>query len=127
MVASIRIKFSVAADIQNLFSISCVEAMYVGHPRGCKKSEQYPLFLGSQPCTNCFCDPCVVLMAPDFLWGFCSPHPANNEKHYRLYRLFWRKLKDLGLWKDEEYLATKETKTVRHDKRDIIPACVVKD
>ena len=45
MVASIRIKFSVAADIQNLFSISCVEVMYVGHPRGYKKVNSIHYFL----------------------------------------------------------------------------------
>ena len=29
------------------------------------------------------------------------------------------------MWVDDEYLARKETRTVIHDKREIIPKCVV--
>ena len=38
---------------------------------------------------------------------------------------FWRTLKDLNLWNDEEYLQRKEERTVRDDKRDIIPNCII--
>ena len=44
----------------------------------------------------------------------------------RLYRLFWRTLNDIGLCKDEEYLTRKEDRTVHHDKKDIMPSCVIK-
>ena len=29
------------------------------------------------------------------------------------------------MWKDEEYLRRKEMRTVRDDKRDIIPMCII--
>jgi hypothetical protein len=62
-------------------------------------------------------------LPPDFLRGACGPHPANDEKRYRLYKAFWRLL--LGIFQDEEYLLRKERRTVRADKRDIIPKCVI--
>ena len=38
-----------------------------------------------------------------------------------MYRLFWGLLNSLGVWRDEKYLRRKEHRTVRADKRDIIP------
>ena len=67
----------------------------------------------------------VIALPPDFLRGACSPHLANDEKRYRLYRSFWGLLNTLSVWRDEEYLQRKEQKTVRGDKRDIIPKCVI--
>lgn len=99
---------------------------YISHPRGYKHSSRYPVLRGYNHCPYCLCKPCVIAMPPDFLRGSCSPHQANNEKQYRLYRLFWRLLKDIGLWMDEEYLVRKEARTVQHDKREIMPTCVIK-
>jgi len=65
-------------------------------------------------------------LPPDFLRGACGPHPANKEKRHRLYRKFWRLLKDLGVWRDREYLMRKAAKTSREDRREIIPDCVIK-
>ena len=65
-------------------------------------------------------------MPPEYLRGSSSPHDANDEKRHVLYRKFWRTLKGLGLWQDEEYLSRKELRTARDDKRDIMPECVVK-
>ena len=98
---------------------------YISHPRGYNHSPAYPVFRGFNQCPHCFCEPCVISLPPDFLRGSCSPHPANDEKRHRLYRMFWRLLKDLGLWADEEYLARKEARTVRDDKREIMPRCVI--
>ena len=42
-----------------------------------------------------------------------------------LYRKFWRCLKTLGVWRDEDYLSRKETRTARDDKREIMPDCVI--
>ncbi len=67
----------------------------------------------------------MIALPPDFLCGACGPHPANDEKRYRLYQSFWGLLNTLGVWRDEEYLQRKEQRTVREDKRDIIPKCVV--
>ena len=67
----------------------------------------------------------MIALPPDFLRGSSGPHPANDEKRHRLYRLFWRLLKDLGLWRDDEYIQRKELRTTRDDKRDIIPKCVI--
>jgi hypothetical protein len=62
-------------------------------------------------------------MPPDFLKGSCDPHPANSEK--RLYRMFWGLLSELCLFRDPEYLRRKESRTVRDDLREILPACVI--
>ena len=34
-------------------------------------------------------------------------------------------MKDLGVWDDEEYLQRKEARTVRDDRHDIIPKCII--
>lgn len=74
---------------------------------------------------SCLCTPCVIALPPDFLKRSCDPHPANNEKWYQLYRKFWGLLSSLGVWRDEEYLCRKATRTVRDDRRDIMPVCVI--
>ncbi len=69
--------------------------------------------------------PCITELPPDFLRGSASPHPANNEKRYRLYRLFWQCLNDLNVWSDDEYLAKKERRTDIYDRREIFPECII--
>ena len=80
---------------------------------------------GPDYCHYCLCAPCVLQLPPDFLRGSASPHAANDGKRYRLYHFFWKVLSDVGLWHDEEYLRRKEGRTVIHDKREIMPKCVV--
>jgi len=80
---------------------------------------------GPNHCSHCLCAPCVVDMPPDFLKGSCDAHPANAEKRHRLYRMFWRLLNDLCVWQDPEYLRRKERRTVRDDRRDILPPCII--
>ena len=75
-------------------------------------------------CPHCLCSPCVIALPPDFLKGSCDPHPANDEKRHRLYRMFWRLLDSLGLWNDPEYILRKETRTVWDNRREILPECV---
>ena len=95
-------------------------------PRGYQQAHSVPVLRGRNYCHHCFCSPCVIALPPDFLRGSCSPHPANAEKRHRLYRMFWGLLKDLGLWRDEEYLHKKSQRTVIDDRRDILPHCVIK-
>jgi len=76
-------------------------------------------------CPKCLCAPCIIERPPHFLRGTCDPHPANAEKRHMLYKKFWRCLNHLGLWQDEEYLRRKATRTVRDDRRDIMPDCVI--
>ena len=95
-------------------------------PRGYKDASQYPRLRGQGFCRCCLCSPCVIVLPPDFLRGSCSPHPANDEKRYVLYRKIWGLLNDVGLWKDDDYLSRKEEKTARDDKRDVMPDCVIK-
>ena len=64
-------------------------------------------------------------MPPDFLHGSCDPHPANDEKRHRLYRLFWGLMSDIGYFRDPEYLRRKEARTARDDTREILPPCVI--
>ena len=95
------------------------------HPYGYKRSDDRPELRGEDYCQHCLCSPCLVTSPPDYLRGRCNAHPANNEKRHRLYRLFWKTLRDVGVWKDEEYLLRKETRTSRYDKREIIPSCII--
>ncbi len=94
-------------------------------PRGYETLHNVPVHRGLNHCPHCFCAPCVVQQPPTFLQGSCDPHPANAEKRHRLYKLFWRCLNTLGVWQDEEYLTTKELRTARDDRRDIMPRCVI--
>ena len=94
------------------------------HPRGYQQSPNVPTLCGSNYCAHCLCSPCVIQLPPDFLRGAAGPHSANDEKRHRLYRMFWRVLRDLGLWRDNEYLQRKKQRTRRDDRRDILPTCV---
>ena len=67
----------------------------------------------------------MIALPPDFLRGSCSPHPANAEKRHMLYCKFWRLLKDMGVWRDEEYVRRKQEKTEKDDRREIIPQCII--
>ena len=87
------------------------------HPRGYQHSNTVPVLRAVNHCQFCLCAPCVIASPPDFLMGSSDPHPANSEKRHRLYRLFWRFLRNVGLWQDEEYLARKAQRTVRDDRR----------
>ena len=98
---------------------------FPSHPRGYRQNPQHPVLRGQNHCRHCLCAPCVIQLPPDFLRGSASPHPANDEKRHRLYRLFWRLLNDMGLWRDDEYLQRKEARTSIYDKREIIPRCVI--
>ena len=98
---------------------------FPSHPNGYRQSCNCPVLRGRNSCPHCLCSPCVITLPPDFLRGACGPHPANDEKRYKLYRSFWGLLNSLGVWRDEEYLQRKEQRTVRADKRDIIPKCVI--
>ena len=108
--------------MSNVFFCCCTVS---AHPRGYKRSPRCPVLRGVNHCQYCFCAPCVIDLPPKFLKGSCDPHPANDEKRHRLYSLFWRMFSNLGMWRDEEYLQKKEGRTVRDDRRDIHPRCVI--
>ena len=96
--------------------------MYSTNPHGYRQSPNFPVLQGGgggrNHCPDCLCYPCIIVLPPDFLRG---PHPTNAEKWHRLYRMFWKVLKDLGVWCDEEYLRRKQDRTVWDDKR--APLC----
>ena len=98
---------------------------FPSHPNGYRQSGRYPALCGRNSCPHCLCSPCVIALPPDFLRGACGPHLANDEKRYRLYRSFWSLLNTLGVWRDEEYLQKNDQRTVRGDKRDIIPRFLI--
>ena len=108
------------------FEVPCVIYYIVyPNPRGYRHSPTAPILKGINYCQDCLCSPCVVVLPPDFLRGSASPHDANAGKRHELYRQFWKLLRDLGVWRDEEYLARKEQRTVRDDRRDILPNCII--
>ena len=76
-------------------------------------------------CLHCFMCPCAVLKRPDFLGGSSDAHIRIRQHRFRLYRGFWKMLKDLCLWTDNHYLECKRRVTQEHDQREIIPSCVV--
>ena len=92
------------------------------HPRGYKRCPRCPVLRGEN---HCLCTLCVIALPPEFLKGSCDPHLANAEKRHRLYHLFCRMLSDICVWRDPEYLQRKEERTVRDDRRDIHPPCVI--
>ena len=96
---------------------------FKNHPRRYQHSTSYPVLRGPNHCQYCLCAPCVIRFPPEFLRGSCSPHPANAEKRYTLYRKFWGLLKDLGVWRDESCLIKKQQRTAKDDRRDIMPDC----
>ena len=81
---------------------------YPSHIRGYRQNSCFPILWGASNCCDCLCAPCVIQLPPDFLCGSASPHPANDEKRHRPYRLFWKLLSDVELWQDEEYLQRRE-------------------
>ena len=95
-------------------------------PLGYRLARDAPLLRGGDFCRYCLLAPCIIVKPPEFLRGSCDPHPANAEKRHMLYRKFWRCLKALGVWRDEEYLQRKEFRTARDDKRDVMPDCVIR-
>ena len=106
-------------------AFSSSDDAFPSHPNGYRQSRACPVLRGQNFCPHCLCSPCVIALPPEFLRGYCSPHPANDEKRYRLYRLFWALLSTLGVWRDEEYLQMKESRTSRDDRREIIPKCII--
>jgi hypothetical protein len=98
---------------------------FPSQPNGYRQSRDYPVIRGQNFCRYCLCSPCVIDLPPDFLGRYCSPHPANDEKRYRLYRLFWGLLNSLGVWRDDEYLQKKESRTSIDDRRETIPKCII--
>ena len=95
------------------------------HPQGYRLNPQCPVLRGGNHCKHCLCAPCVIIMPPDFLQGSCDPHPPNDEKRHRLYRLFRGLMSDIGYFRDHEYLRRKQTRTVCDDNREILPRCVI--
>ena len=98
---------------------------FPSNPKGYRHTRDHPVLRGQNFCRYCFCSPCVIELPPDFLRGYCSPHPGNDEKRYRLYRLFWGLLNTLGVWRDDEYLQMKSSRTSVDDRREIIPKCII--
>ena len=84
-----------------------------------------PELNGDGCCIHCLFSPCIVSTPPSFVNGQSGPHARNNQHRYRLYRCFWKVLKELGLWRDSRYLARKRQVTLEDDPRELIPLCVV--
>ena len=106
--------------------ISCTIIDFPNHPRGYRSSPHVPVLrVDDDHCLHCLCALCIIDVPPDFLRGWCGPHPTNDEKRHRLYRLFWSTLKDFGVWRDDEYLQRKQEWTTIGDRHDIMPDCVV--
>ncbi len=51
---------------------------------------------------------------------------GNMVKRHKLYRKFWTLLGNLGVWNHPLYMAYKITKTSVHDRRDVMPDCVLR-
>ena len=83
----------------------------------------YLVLGGSNACHHCFCSPCVILSPPVFLVGSCAPSLANNSDQFKLYRQFWKLLRDTGLWQYPQYLEMQIT--ARDDPHEFPPLCII--
>ena len=94
--------------MKNLMHICfCNTEPEANNPRGYKNAQHVSVLHGLNACGECLCAPCVIAAPPSYLKGSCGPHPANDNKRWELYKKFWGTLKDLGVWKAEEYLQKK--------------------
>ena len=50
----------------------------------------------------------------------------HGEAITPLSKVFWRVLRQLGVWSHPLYLAYKATQTAISDVRDVVPECVIK-
>ena len=105
----------------NLEPLVNVSVCVVG-PTGYDTSE--PLVLdGEDPCPHCHLSPCVIARPPSWLrGGAASAHLSNITKRFKLYG---KLLGHLGVWNHPLYMEYKRTKTAIHDKRDVMPDCVI--
>jgi hypothetical protein len=58
-----------------------------------------------------------------WLRGSAAPSLANNTKRYKLYKQFWKLLKQLGLWSHPVYASRKSLLTTLQDPREVMPEC----
>ncbi len=85
-----------------------------------------PVLNGEGPCPYCHLSPCVRARPPSWLIGSAAPNLGNMVKRFKLYRKYWTLLGQLGVWNHPLYMAYKVTKTSAHDKRDVMPDCVLR-
>ena len=87
-----------------------------GLPHG--YSEYPPPDLGGDGhCPHCLIAPCIVTVPPDFVTGQCGPHIRNTTHCHRLYKQFWKALKELGLWNDDRYSQEERGDTLQTQER----------
>lgn len=56
------------------------------------------------PCPFCHLEPSITNLQLSWLTGSSSPSIATMVKRYKLYRKFWRVLRQLGAWTHPLYL-----------------------
>ena len=95
------------------------------HPYGYRTSPIIPILRGEDFCPHCFFVPCIIFRPQIIFVGCVVPILQTMKKDITSIKKFWRTLKELNLWNHEEYLQRKEERTVRDDKRDIIPNCII--
>lgn len=94
-------------------------------PSGYDNSEP-PVLDGEGACPHCHLAPCVVARPPSWLRGSASANLGNISKRFTRYSKFWTLLGQLGVWSHPLYLEYKQTKTAIHDKREVMPDCVLR-
>ena len=85
-----------------------------------------PVLDGECPCPYCHLAPCIIAQPPSWLRGSASANLGNITNRFKLYGRFWTLLGQLGVWNHPLYLEYKLTKTAIHDKRDVMPDCVLR-
>ena len=118
--------------IRNEMPLLCA-GIYSSHPPGYRPVSVVPLLCGENHCLHCLCTPCIVVSPsppppppPRFLvWIMWSPSRKCREV-ISLYHLFGGLLRDFSVLNDQEYIQRKEERTVRDDRWDIIPTCIIK-
>lgn len=59
------------------------------------------------PCPHCLMGPCITVGELTHIQGSCAPDITNHTKRHKNYKLFWKSLKDRGLWQHEVYINRK--------------------
>ena len=60
--------------------------------------------------------------------GSCAPDITNHTKRHKNYKLFWKSLKDRGLWQHEVYINRKTSAGLSEvELRELMPQCVLDD
>ena len=74
------------------------------------------------PCPHCLMGPCITVGELTHIQRSCAPDITNHTKRHKNYKLFWKSLKDRGLWQHEVYINRKTSAGLSEvELRELMP------